>query len=115
MASSEEVTAGTDVETLVHDYEQGKEKKGYKRTDTNALGVKTLSYLRPNDGNELVREPMEVSAYESTTTKGIKKSIAQAELRHEHFKQCLLENIRAPDVYIPSLRSVNHRVYQLGG
>ena len=47
MASSEEVTAGTDVETLVHDYEQGKEKKGYKRKDTNALGVKTLSYLLP--------------------------------------------------------------------
>eukprot|EP00966_Prymnesium_polylepis_P161764 3738937-Prymnesium_polylepis.1 len=104
LASSEEVTAGTDVESLVHNYEKGKSKKGFIN------GVKTLAYMRNKEG-ELVQDPMEVSAYESSTTKGIKKNIATVELRHKHFKECLLEDIPAPEVYIPSLRSVNHRVF----
>ena len=53
----------------------------------------------------------EVSAFENHTTKGIKKSVAQAELRHEHFKQCLLYNAAAPKVRVASLRSVTHRTF----
>eukprot|EP00966_Prymnesium_polylepis_P101898 2359844-Prymnesium_polylepis.1 len=75
MSSSEEVTAGTDIESLVQNYEKGKSKKGFND------GVKTLAYMRNKEG-ELVQDPMEVSAYESSTTKGIKTNIATVELRH---------------------------------
>ena len=54
---------------------------------------------------------MDVSAYESHTTKGIKKSVAQAELRHHHFKECLLNDVPAPKVRVASLRSVRHRTF----
>ena len=84
-------------------------KKGFT-ADGTTIGVKTIAYLRPH-GGELVEDPMELSAYESITSKGIKKSIAAAELRHHHFKECLLQNTAAPSVSIPSLRSVNHRVF----
>ena len=108
-ASHEEVTAGSNVEQLVRQYEAGKVKKGFT-ADGTTIGVKTMAYLRPH-GGELVEDPMELSAYESITSKGIKKSIAAAELRHHHFKECLLQNMAAPSVSIPSLRSVNHRVF----
>ena len=108
-ASHEEVTAGSNVEQLVRQYEAGKVKKGFT-ADGTTIGVKTIAYLRPH-GGELVEDPMELSAYESITSKGIKKSIAAAELRHHHFKECLLQNMAAPSVSIPSLRSVNHRVF----
>lgn len=84
-------------------YEKGKAKKGFK------AGVKRITYLRPNKDGELVRSEIEVSAFESHTTKGIKKSVAQAELRHEHFKECLLNNDFEKDNYkvrVASLRSL---------
>lgn len=105
MACSEEITASNDMEALVGDFEVGKAKKGF------VSGVKTLSYLKNNEDGELVKAEERISAYESLTTKGIKKSIATAELRHHHFKDCLLRNMQAPKVHIPSLRSVNHRIF----
>ena len=106
-ARSEEIitVGGEGVDLLVKAYEKGKAKKGFE------AGVKRITYLRPNTDGELVRSEIEVSAFESHTTKGIKKSVAQAELRHEHFKQCLLYNAEIPKVRVASLRSVNHRTF----
>ena len=98
--------ADTDGKHLVKDYESGKEKKGFKR-DANGDLIKSKAYLN-HDG---VQRNNTTSAYETFTTKGIKKSVADGELRHNDFKRCLLDNAEAPRVFIPTLRSVNHQVY----
>lgn len=98
--------ADTDGKHLVKDYESGKEKKGWKR-DANGDLIKSKAYLN-HDG---MQRNNTTSAYETFTTKGIKKSVADGELRHNDFKRCLLDNKEAPRVYIPTLRSVNHQVY----
>jgi hypothetical protein len=98
--------ADTSGKLLVTDYESGKEKKGFKR-DANGDLVKTKAYLN-HDGT---KRKNTASAYESFTTKGIKKSVAEGELRHNDFKRCLLDNAVLPKVFIPTLRSVNHQVY----
>ena len=98
--------AVTDSRCLVKDYEAGKEKKGFKH-DRNGDLVKVKSYLN-HDGTKRTNN---TSAYETFTTKGIKKSVADGELRHHDFKQCLFDNKKAPEVFIPTLRSVNHQVY----
>ena len=106
-ARSEELAVGAEgVGLLVKAYEEGKADKGFVK------GVKRLTYLRTDkDSKELVREPMDVSVYESHTTKGIKKSVAQAELRHHHFKDCLLNDVSIDKVRVASLRSVRHRTF----
>ena len=110
MAKREEIVFDTGVESMVDEYEQNKIQKGYKRQKGGDI-VKSINYLKHDQNGELQREPISLSAFESSTTKGIKKSIAQAELRHEHFKDTLLYNKPAPKVFIPSFKSINKRIF----
>ena len=98
--------ANTEGKHLVKDFESGKEKKGFMR-DSNGDLIKSKAYLN-HDG---LKRTNTTSAYEAFTAKGIKKSVADGELRHTDFKRCLLDNIEAPRVFIPTLRSVKHQVY----
>lgn len=98
--------ANTEAKHLVKDFESEKEKKGFMR-DSNGDLIKSKAYLN-HDG---LKRTNTTSAYEAFTAKGIKKSVADGELRHTDFKRCLLDNIEAPRVFIPTLRSVKHQVY----
>ena len=105
MANHNDIVEGA-AKLLVKDYEQDKIKKGFKR-DSEGTIVKTKPYLT-HDGVKIQKD---VQAYESFTAKGVKTNVAEGELRHEDFKNCLLHSIEAPHVFIPTLRSVKHQVY----
>ena len=111
MAKHDDIMLGTEVEEMVVSFEEAKLAKGYTRNGTDI--VKSVNYLINNEQNELQKNPMKITAFESSTTKGIKKNIAQAELRHEHFKNALLYDQPAPKVYIPSFKSINKRIYMV--
>jgi len=112
IANSNDIDDESESKMLVEGYEEDKVlKKGFKRDSEGRL-VKTKEYLQHNqEGVSFTKVQKDVQAYETFTAKGIKTGVAEGELRHQDFKNCLLHSIGAPRVFIPTLRSINHQLY----
>lgn len=112
MADSSDIVDDSECKILVEEYEEDKVKqKGFKRDSEGRL-VKTKEYLQHDpEGAAFTKVQKDVQAYEASTVSGVKMTVAEGELRHQDFKNCLLHNVEAPRVFIPTLRSINHQVY----